>query len=199
MSAESSAPIRLCARGPSGTLTASTPAALSWRTCSNIGAGIDALGRHDLDRRDEPALRQLGAEPGAVGERHRLDRHGRAPAPAACPCRTRAGATRSGRSPRSRGCGRASCRSSRRRTGRRPRPCAGRSSPCTRARPCRSCGRPPRAGGRRWAGRRSARVTTRASFSTASSTPCGPTEQLTPMTSAPIAASSGPKTTGSVP
>ena len=41
--------------------------------------------------------------------------------------------------------------------------------------------------------------TTRASFSTASSTPCGPTEQFTPTTSTPMAASSGPKTAGSVP
>ena len=40
----SSAPIRLCARGPSGTLTASTPACLSRRTCSNIGAGSTPFG-----------------------------------------------------------------------------------------------------------------------------------------------------------
>src|SRR2546425_5238227 len=41
---ESSAPMRLCARGPSGTLTASTPAAFKARHCANIGAGSTPRG-----------------------------------------------------------------------------------------------------------------------------------------------------------
>src|SRR2546430_12473095 len=36
--------MRLWARGPSGTFTASTPAALSARHCSSIGAGSTPLG-----------------------------------------------------------------------------------------------------------------------------------------------------------
>src|SRR2546428_665890 len=42
--AEGSTPIRLWARGPSGTFTASTPAALSARHCSSIGVGSTPLG-----------------------------------------------------------------------------------------------------------------------------------------------------------
>src|SRR6266545_4595319 len=42
--AEGSTPMRLCARGPSGTLTASTPAALSARHCSSIGFGSTPFG-----------------------------------------------------------------------------------------------------------------------------------------------------------
>src|SRR3989442_13070071 len=42
--ADGSTPIRLCARGPSGTLTASTPAALRARHCSSIGVASTPLG-----------------------------------------------------------------------------------------------------------------------------------------------------------
>src|SRR5947208_1862887 len=42
--AEGSTPMRLWARGPSGTFTASTPAALSARHCSSIGVGSTPLG-----------------------------------------------------------------------------------------------------------------------------------------------------------
>ena len=45
----------------------------------------------------------------------------------------------------------------------------------------------------------SGRVTTLASCSMASSTPCGPTEQLTPTASTPIASIAGPKSDGAVP
>jgi len=44
MIAEGSTPMRLWARGPSGTFTASTPAALSARLCASIGAGSTPLG-----------------------------------------------------------------------------------------------------------------------------------------------------------
>ncbi len=44
MSADGSTPMRLCARGPSGTLTASTPPAFSARHCSSIGCGSMPLG-----------------------------------------------------------------------------------------------------------------------------------------------------------
>src|SRR6266699_2617172 len=44
MIADGRTPMRLCARGPSGTLTASTPAFLSARHCSSIGAGSTPLG-----------------------------------------------------------------------------------------------------------------------------------------------------------
>ena len=47
--------MRLCARGPSGTLTASTPARLERPTCREHASRIDAARRHDLDRRDELA------------------------------------------------------------------------------------------------------------------------------------------------
>src|SRR5881296_2862953 len=42
--ADGSTPMRLWARGPSGTFTASTPAALSARHCSSIGVGYTPLG-----------------------------------------------------------------------------------------------------------------------------------------------------------
>src|SRR2546421_18307 len=42
--ADGSTPMRLWARGPSGTFTASTPAALSARHCSSIGVGSTPLG-----------------------------------------------------------------------------------------------------------------------------------------------------------
>ena len=118
---------------------------------------IHPLRRHDLDRGDESALRELGAEPGSLRTAGpALDLH----APEAVPpsrrewCR---GDTLVHEPDDRRGCGPASSRSSRRRTGRRLRRFAGRSSPCTRARPCRSSGHPPRAGGRRWAGPRAGR------------------------------------------
>ena len=42
--ADGSTPMRDCARGPSGTFTASTPAALSARHCASIGVGSTPLG-----------------------------------------------------------------------------------------------------------------------------------------------------------
>ena len=57
----SSAPMRLCARGPSGTFTASTPAALQRRDVGEHARRVDAARRHDLDRRHELAARDLAA------------------------------------------------------------------------------------------------------------------------------------------
>ena len=197
MSPESSAPIRLWARGPSGTLTASTPAALSARTWANIGAGSTPRGRHDLDGGDELPGGQLGAESGALAERHggdarrggmhRRDGRERAVGDALCTKPTIA-LMCSGVVPQQPP------------TNSRPASTMRLAySPCTPATPCRSCDPPtsrgspafgwPRAGGSPpWRAARSPRARR-----------AGPTEQLTPMTSTPIASSAGPKSDGAVP
>ncbi len=68
------APIRFCARGPSGMFTASTPASRMARTDSSIFVGFGTLRRSDLDRRDELAARDLARPSGALGQRGRLER-----------------------------------------------------------------------------------------------------------------------------
>ena len=194
--AESTAPIRLCARGPSGTFTASTPASLELaRRVQHLG-GVHALGRHDLHRPEELPGRELPAPRRALGQRHGVHAgggRGARPRPRARP----GAARRWRRTSRSRGCGPASCRSSRPRTARRPRPGAlAYVADVLGGREVDACGRRSRAAGRRWAAPRAAARSPWRSARSTSSTPCGPTEQFTPITSAPNSSSARAKVSG---
>ena len=68
-----SAPMRLCARGPSGTFTASTPGDLERAHALEHRGRVHAARRHDLHRGDELVARDLPRPARAAREGHLLD------------------------------------------------------------------------------------------------------------------------------